>query len=115
MSGMFLDDGIDNIVDQKEKEAKEVAKKKAAGMVKVRALDPRTNKTVVTWIKKDDATLEWEKEEAQKQALAKRQSDVELKVKKLEMLKREKELADKESELAKLEAELLANSEVKKK
>lgn len=108
MSG-FLEDGISHIQDQQRKDQEEIAKKKAEGLVRVRALDPMANKMVNTWVRKDEPTLKYEAEQAQLKALQKREQEVEEKARKLEILKKEKELKDREAELAQMEKELMGN------
>lgn len=111
MSGMFLDDEIEAFADQKAKAAAEDAKKRKEGFVKIRALDPRTNTMKMVWVKKDEATIAFEKEEKAKASLEKRQNDVERKKRMLDMLNTEKELKKQEKELAKAEKELMKEQE----
>lgn len=106
MTGMFLDNGIDHIQDQLERERMEIRKKKAEGYVRVRAINPITNKLETRWVKKDEATLEFDKEDKRKEDIKKKARDIERRKQMLELRQSEKEIEDNLAELEAMEKEM---------
>lgn len=89
----------------KQKEAEE--KKKRDGYVKIRALDPLDgNNRKWVWVKKDKATLDYEKKQSEQKSLGQRMADVERKHRELEFRKKEAEIAEMEKKLAAEEKKL---------
>lgn len=115
MSGAFLSDGIDNIKDQMARKSEENQKMKKEGFIKVRALDTMTNKMINTWIKKDEATIKYEKEEEERAKLDEKSKTLSNRAAMLEILKKNKEIEAREKELDALEAEILADKPTKAK
>ena len=104
----FLEDGFKDLKQQREALKQEALDKKKAGYVKVRVLDPMDgNKMKNMWIKKDEATIAWEEEQAKKKEFALRQRNILNKKKMLENLKLEKEIEEQEKELEEMEKKLL--------
>ena len=113
---MFLEDAIEEKKAELAGKSEEERKKREAGFVKIRALDPMDgNKMKSMWVKKDELTERFEAEEAQKTSLEDRQAEVDRKARMLEMLKKEKELEERQAELDKLEKELTKGSKKKDK
>ena len=111
MAGMFLEDGINDVQEQKERELREAAAKRKEGFVKVRAIDPLANKMTTVWVKKDQPTIDFENEQKKKDQIEKREKQLAHRAKMADMAKKVKELDDQEAEIAKLEAELLDDAE----
>lgn len=103
----FLEDGFKDLQKQREMIKEEAHAKRRAGFTQVKALDPMDgNKLKNMWVKKDDATLGYEAEQAKKKELSKRHQEIARKRKILEMAKYEAELKDQEKELEKIEKDL---------
>lgn len=103
----FLEDGFKDLHAQREKQKAEAQEKRRAGFKQVRALDPMdANKMKIIWVKKDEGTVAWEADQAQRKELERRHQEVERKKKMLEMLEFEKKIQAEEKELDSLEKKL---------